>query len=75
MEILEDRGLSFMFPLLRVQADLCKQMRADPSPTNIFRWIRDSVKEELQRDARFINILITKCVPCLLFCVESVTTK
>ncbi len=60
MEILEDRGLSFMFPLLRVQSDLWKQMKADPSPTNIAKWIKENVKDELQNDSRFINILISK---------------
>ena len=60
MEILEDRGLSFMFPLLRVQSDLWKQIRNDPSPNNIYKWIKENVKEDLQNNPRFIIILISK---------------
>ena len=59
MEILEDRGLSFLFPLLRVQQDLARQFNQDPSPTALFRWIKDHVDTKLHTNVGFINILIT----------------
>ncbi len=60
MDILEDRGLSFMFPLLRVQADLWKQIRAEPNPANTYKWIKDTVDINLHTNPGFINILVTK---------------
>ena len=62
VEILEDRKLSFMFPLLRVQADLWRQIRVDPNPGNFYKWIKENVDGELQVDAGFINILVTMYV-------------
>jgi len=59
MEILDDRGLSFLFPLLRVQSELWKQLKADPNPTAFFKWIRDNVDGNLYGDAEFITTLVT----------------
>ena len=62
VEILEDRSLSFMFPLLRVQSDLWRQIRSDPNPANIYKWIKENVDSNLQSDPGFIEILVTKYV-------------
>lgn len=59
VEILEDRSLSFMFPLLRVQSDLWRQIRSDPNPANIYKWIKENVDSNLQSDPGFIEILVT----------------
>ncbi len=59
VEILEDRNLSFMFPLLRVQADLWRQIRADPNAVNFYKWIKENVMTHLQTDPGFINTLVT----------------
>jgi len=59
MIILEDRGLSFMFPLLRVQAELWKQIQAQPNPAALFKWIRENLDIDLQADKGFINTLIS----------------
>ncbi|XP_052066072.1 eukaryotic translation initiation factor 4 gamma 2-like [Mytilus californianus] len=61
MEILEDRGLSFMFPLLRVQSELWRQIQAEPNATALYKWIKDSVDTNLQYTTGFINVL-TACV-------------
>lgn len=61
MEILEDRGLSFMFPLLRVQSELWRQIQAEPNATTLYKWIKDSVDTNLQYTTGFINVL-TACV-------------
>jgi len=58
-EILEDRGLSFMFPLLRVQSDLWKQVRTDASPSNIYKWIKENVDAKLRDTPGFINIVVS----------------
>eukprot|EP00918_Siedleckia_nematoides_P107240 GHVU01233822.1.p1 GENE.GHVU01233822.1~~GHVU01233822.1.p1 ORF type:complete len:753 (+),score=145.13 GHVU01233822.1:752-3010(+) len=58
LEILEDRGLSFLFPLLRIQADLTKQVKLDASPTAIHKWIKENVETEHCSSPGFINALI-----------------
>ena len=60
MEILEDRGLSFLFPLLRVQAELCKEMQTEPSATALFKWIKEHVNSDLHYTPGFLNILTTR---------------
>lgn len=60
MEILEDRGLSFLFPLLRVQAELCKEMQTEPSATGLFKWIKEHVNTDLHYTGGFLNILTTR---------------
>lgn len=60
MEILEDRGLSFLFPLLRVQAELWKEMQTDPSATGLFKWIKEHVSTDLHYTTGFLNVLTTR---------------
>ena len=59
MEILEDRGLSFMFPLLRVQSELWRQIQAEPNATSLYKWIKDKVDPNLHYTKGFINVLTT----------------
>lgn len=60
MEILEERRLSFMFPLLRVQADLWRHLRVDANPQTLYHWINDNVPHKLVSDPGFINILLSR---------------
>ena len=62
MEILEDRGLSFLFPLLRVQSELWKQLKADANPATFYKWIHDNVDGSLYSDPGFITALVTTLV-------------
>ncbi|XP_076449980.1 eukaryotic translation initiation factor 4 gamma 2-like [Babylonia areolata] len=62
LEILEDRGLSFLFPLMRVQSELGRQIAAEPSAGAIFKWIKERVDPELFTNPNFINILVTSLV-------------
>lgn len=62
MDVLEDRGLSFLFPLLRIQADLWKQMQIDPNPGVFYKWVKENVDVNQQTQPGFINALIS----CLL---------
>ncbi|XP_072034975.1 eukaryotic translation initiation factor 4 gamma 2-like [Amphiura filiformis] len=59
MEILDDKGLSFLFPLLRVQADIWKQIQADPNPSALYKWIRENVATNLHQNQGFVNALTT----------------
>ncbi|KAL4224789.1 Eukaryotic translation initiation factor 4 gamma 2 [Mactra antiquata] len=59
MEILEERGLSFMFPLLRVQSELWKQIQVEPAATALYKWIKDNVSNDLHHTPGFINVLTT----------------
>lgn len=59
-EVLEDRGLGFLLP--RLQGDLWRQLKVDPSPTALYRWLRDSLDAQQQAQPSFVHALVT----CLL---------
>ncbi|XP_030221606.1 eukaryotic translation initiation factor 4 gamma 2b isoform X2 [Gadus morhua] len=59
LEILEGKGLSFLFPLLKLEKELLKQIKADPSPQSIYKWIKDNISPRLHTDKGFVNILMT----------------
>ncbi|XP_076011698.1 eukaryotic translation initiation factor 4 gamma 2-like, partial [Genypterus blacodes] len=59
LEILEGKGLSFLFPLMKLEKQLLKQIKADPSPQCIYKWIKDNISPRLHTDKGFINILMT----------------
>ncbi|KAG2462508.1 IF4G2 factor, partial [Polypterus senegalus] len=59
LEILEGKGLSFLFPLLKLEKELLKQIEADPSPQAIYKWIKDNISPKLHTDKGFVNILMT----------------
>ncbi|KAK8758366.1 hypothetical protein V5799_004001 [Amblyomma americanum] len=67
-EVLEDRGLGFLLP--RLQGDLWRQLKADPSPTALYRWLRDSVDPQQQTQPSFVHALVT----CLLRYILGQTT-
>ncbi|XP_048024377.1 eukaryotic translation initiation factor 4 gamma 2b isoform X2 [Megalobrama amblycephala] len=59
LEVLEGKGLSFLFPLLKLEKELLKQIKADPSPQTIYKWIKDNISPKLHTDKGFVNILMT----------------
>ncbi|XP_070557334.1 eukaryotic translation initiation factor 4 gamma 2-like [Ptychodera flava] len=59
MEILEDKQLSFLYPLLRMQSDIWKQMKADPNASTLYKWLKDSVDSSLHTDPGFVFALTT----------------
>lgn len=61
-EILEDRQLSFLYPLLKVQAEMLKQLQSDPNPTNFYKWIKGHVDHKYYKDPGFIQALMTVVV-------------
>lgn len=61
-EILEDRNLSFLYPLLRVQAELWKQIQADSNPQQFYKWIKENIEPSLYTDPGFITAMMTVIV-------------
>ncbi|XP_068116905.1 eukaryotic translation initiation factor 4 gamma 2 [Hyperolius riggenbachi] len=59
LEILEGKGLSFLFPLMKLEKELLKQIEMDPSPQTIYKWIKDNISPKLHVDKGFVNILVT----------------
>ncbi|XP_069759826.1 eukaryotic translation initiation factor 4 gamma 2-like isoform X2 [Narcine bancroftii] len=59
LEILEGKGLSFLFPLLKLEKELAEQIKNDPSPQAIYKWIKDNISPKLHTDKGFVNILLT----------------
>ncbi|KAG7266444.1 hypothetical protein CRUP_005636 [Coryphaenoides rupestris] len=59
LEVLEGKGLSFLFPLLKLEKELLLQIQADPSPQAIYKWIKDNISPRLHTDKGFVNILMT----------------
>ncbi|XP_063980145.1 eukaryotic translation initiation factor 4 gamma 2 isoform X1 [Diachasmimorpha longicaudata] len=58
-EILEDRELTFLYPLLRIQGDMWRQLESDPSPQAFYKWIKDKLDPAHHSDPGFINALMT----------------
>lgn len=61
-EILEDRNLTFLFPLLRIQADLWKQIKTDGDPNSLYKWIKENLDPAHFSDPGFISALATVVV-------------
>ena len=71
MAILEDRSLSFLFPLLHLQTELWQRIQTEPSATDLYKWVHDTVDLKLQKTPGFIVILLTRCGhvgSCFCFC-------
>lgn len=58
-EILDDRKLSFLQPLLRIESELMKQLQTDPQPQPFYKWIKDNVSQNRFTDPGFITALMT----------------
>ncbi|XP_015782406.1 LOW QUALITY PROTEIN: eukaryotic translation initiation factor 4 gamma 2-like [Tetranychus urticae] len=61
-DILKERNLSFLYPLLRIEFDMMKHLNDDDcSPNSLYRWIKSNVDPGLRNTSGFINLLFT-CV-------------
>lgn len=58
-EILEDRNLSFLYPLIKVQAELWKQIQVDSNPHQFYKWIKENVESSCLTDPGFITAMMT----------------
>lgn len=57
-EILEDRELTFLCPLLRIQGDMWRQIQIDSTPNALYKWIKEKLDPLHYCDAAFINALM-----------------
>uniref|UniRef100_A0A9J7YA02 Eukaryotic translation initiation factor 4 gamma 2 n=1 Tax=Cyprinus carpio carpio TaxID=630221 RepID=A0A9J7YA02_CYPCA len=73
LEILEGKGLSFLFPLMKLEKELLKQIIADPAPQTIYKWIKDNISPKLHTDKGFVNILMTSFLQYIIH--EMYTTE
>lgn len=70
--ILKDRCLGFLDPMLTIEPDLWNQMKErDPSPTSVYRWIRENVDSTIQSTPLFAHVLMS----CLLKYIHNVVTE
>lgn len=60
-EVLRDRQLGFLYPLLRIESELMKQVNSgqDISMKELWAWIKEHVDPELQKSEGFIITLFT----------------
>lgn len=58
-EILDDRKLSFLQPLLRIESELWRQIQTDSQPQTFYKWIKDNVDAMRYTDPGFITALMT----------------
>ncbi|XP_046673047.1 eukaryotic translation initiation factor 4 gamma 2 isoform X1 [Homalodisca vitripennis] len=61
-ELLDDRSLGFLCPLLRIQAELWDQLEADQNPSALYKWIKDNLEPAHHVDKSFISALVTVVV-------------
>ena len=66
MEILEDRGLGFLFPMLRVQMELVKQIRSEQSSAALLKWFKENVGQKIMTTSSFVDTAFTTLVTYLL---------
>lgn len=57
-EILEDRELTFLYPLLKIQGDIWRQLEYDPNPNTLYKWIKEKLEPSHHSDSEFINALM-----------------
>jgi translation initiation factor 4G len=58
-EILEERELHFLFPLLKIQAEMAKQLQNNSDTMDFLTWIKDGVDPAYYTAQGFISALIT----------------
>lgn len=56
--ILQDRGLSYLYPLLKLQGELQKQIEADANPAQLYKWIKENVDATCYADPGFITAVM-----------------
>ncbi|XP_047989100.1 eukaryotic translation initiation factor 4 gamma 2 isoform X1 [Leguminivora glycinivorella] len=55
---LEARALQHLVPALRVQAQLARQLQAEPAPAQLYRWIKGNVEPSVRQNAAFVSTLV-----------------
>jgi len=68
--VLDERQMAFLCPLLRLPAQLVRQLSADPSEAAFYKWIRANVPAALHQERDFVGALFTSV---LRFITEQTT--
>lgn len=58
-EILEEKKLTFLCPMLLLEADLAKQLQLDPNPQQFYKWIKENLEPVYFNEPGFITALMT----------------
>lgn len=62
-DILEDRNLTFLYPMLRIESDITRQITSpECTPATLYRWLKDNVTPPLQSSTEFISVVFTALV-------------
>ena len=59
VSVLEERNIDFLCPLLKVQAQMWKQIKTDSNPKTFYTWIKENVDAALFTEEGFIQALMT----------------
>lgn len=57
--VLDERGLDFLCPLLKVQSLMWKQIQVDSNPQQFYKWIKENVDVAYFVEEGFIQALVT----------------
>ena len=57
LDILDERKLSFLFPLLRVRSDVTAQLAGEHTTSGLCKWMSDTYTASVRADPKFIHIL------------------
>ncbi|KAL1452459.1 hypothetical protein WDU94_006687 [Cyamophila willieti] len=60
--LLEKNDLIFLFPLLKIQSELWKHIKAENNPSNFYKWLKEYLEPQYLKDAGFVNALVTVIV-------------
>lgn len=58
-QVLEEKDLAFLYPLLRIQAELSRQLQTESNPQTFYRWIRDHLDPASLAEPGFVSALMT----------------
>lgn len=62
-DILEDRNLTFLYPMLRIESDITRQITSpECTPATLYRWLKENVTPPLQASTEFISVVFTALV-------------
>ncbi|XP_017780283.1 PREDICTED: eukaryotic translation initiation factor 4 gamma 2 [Nicrophorus vespilloides] len=57
--ILGEQRLTFLCPMLQLEADLAKQLQTDPNPQQFYKWIKENLESIDFTEPGFITALMT----------------
>lgn len=58
-DILEDRGLSFLYPMLKVQSEMMKEILQSDSPASFYKWIKGNIDSKYYTESGFVTALMS----------------